>query len=207
VVGVGNIVSVGGVGGSGGGGSGSGIQSLNDQTGPNVNIKGGNGVTVSVSGENCLVISASGTTGGSQCFSESFGPTTSGFFAHNFGTRNVLVQVIDDSSPPQVLFPDAIQHDTLDGFSVRFNRPQSGTVIATACGGSNNGSSDVQKYTESFTSSKSVSVNHGLSTEDVIVQVYSNSRILIPDDIVIQDENNLVVTFNRDTSGKIVVIG
>lgn len=169
MVGVGNIVSVGGFGaGGGGGGGGSGIQELNGQTGPIVTLVGTSGIVVSPVAPNQLNIGFTGSVtqsgvlgvngidvqqvGGSfivdgaalsgliaggdeDCYSALFGPTTSGQFNHNLGTRKLVVQVQDDSSPPQFILPDAIRYDTLDTISVLFNRPQSGRVVILSCQG------------------------------------------------------------------------
>ena len=63
MVGIGNIVSVGGAGGSGGGsGSSSGIQNLNGQTGPVVTIVGTSGVVVSPVAPNIINIGATSIT-------------------------------------------------------------------------------------------------------------------------------------------------
>ncbi len=135
-LGVGGIVSVGGGTSSG---SASGITTINPGTniGPIVEFQGVNGIAVTSPSTNVVLIDGVGASGvggaASGCFTQSFGPITSGFFEHNFGTRNLLVYILDDSGPPQWLLPDAIIHDTLDAFSVLFNRPQTGTVIAVNC--------------------------------------------------------------------------
>lgn len=214
MVGVGNIVSVGGFG-TGGAGGGSGIQVINpgNNTGPIVEVKGVNGLTITAPSPNCLVFDAggaSGVSGGgsvSGCFVEDFGPTTSGQFQHNFGTRNILVQILDNSSPPRLIFPDAIIYDTLDFFSVLFNRPQTGTIVASKCGTVCTGGSTVSKYAAPFSNITNMTFTHGLGTEDVIVQVYdTNKQVILPDAIVVENSNQISVSFNRPQSGRVVVI-
>lgn len=170
MVGVGNIVSVGGTGGSGGGGSSSGIQIINGQTGPTVTFVGTSGIVITpittnvinigymqsgvigvngidvqqvdgnfvIDGAGLSGVGGGGTTiissGVSSQYAESFTATTSGFFQHGFGTRDVVVQVYDDGAPPAQLFPDKIIYDTLDAVSVLFNRPQSGRVVIIGSG-------------------------------------------------------------------------
>jgi len=169
MVGVGNIVSVGGVGGGGSGG-GSGIQELNGQVGPVVTLIGTSGVVITPVAPNQINIGFAGSLvqsgvfgingidvhqvdgnfvvdgaalsgligsgSGSGCYSASFGPTTSGRFEHNLSTRDVVVQILDDSLPPQQLFPDRVLYDTPDAISVLFNRPQSGRIVILSCGSS-----------------------------------------------------------------------
>jgi hypothetical protein len=138
MVNVGGIVSVGGGVATGGGGSG--IQSLNAQTGPAIVLNGANGIEVLDSATNVITIDGAALSGffaaslSSGCYAASFGPTTSGQFQHNLGTRDILVQISDDSAPPQFILPDAITYDTLDTISVLFNRPQSGRVVIVSCG-------------------------------------------------------------------------
>ena len=61
MVGVGNIVSVGGAGGSGGGGGTSGIQILNDQTGPTIVLVGTSGIVVAPVAPNIINIGFTGS--------------------------------------------------------------------------------------------------------------------------------------------------
>jgi hypothetical protein len=123
----GNIILVGGESVAGGGG-------IVEQSG----VLGVNGIVVHQIGGDFIVDGAalSGLiTGASGCHTEFFGPTTSGFFTHNLGTRNLVVQVIDNGSPPAWILPDKIIYDTLDAISVLFNAPQTGRVVILSCGG------------------------------------------------------------------------
>ena len=169
MVGISNIVSVGGSAGGGSVGAVSGIQFLNGQSGPSVILVGTSGIEISPVFPNVINIGFTGDLaqsgvlgvngidvqqiGGnfvvdgaslsglipepslaSGCYTESFNAITSGNFVHNLGTQNLLVQVIDNHSPPRQIFTDGISYDTLDSISVLFNRPQSGKVIVIACG-------------------------------------------------------------------------
>lgn len=153
MVGVGNIVSVGGFGSSGGGGGGgSGIQELNGQTGPIVTLVGTSGVLVVPVAPNQINIgfSQSGVLGVNGIsveqidgnfivdgaalsgvsvtkFSESFSGITSGIFSHNLNTLDVLVQVYNDQR--HMILPDRIIVENFNQVSVIFNRPQSGKVV------------------------------------------------------------------------------
>lgn len=128
MVGVGNIISVGGAGG-GGGGSSSGITSINGETGPSIIVDGANGISI-VTGTNTITVSAAGLSGVlPNKFAADFAGITSGQFTHNLGTRDVVVQVYDNSGPPREILYDKLILDTEDVVSLLFNRPQSGRVV------------------------------------------------------------------------------
>jgi hypothetical protein len=111
-------------------------------------VTGGGGTQSGVLGVNGIVVeqvdgsfvvdgaTLSGLIQDNGCFAGNFAGITSGQFVHSLGTRDLVVQVFDDNLPPRSLVPDAIIYDTLDVFSVLFNRPQTGSVVAMACGGS-----------------------------------------------------------------------
>lgn len=128
---IGGLVSVGGGVAGGGGGSSSGITDINGQTGPSIVLVGTSGINILAQG-NTIFIGGPTLPG---CFTANFTLTTSGQFSHGLGTRDLVVQVFDDGQPRRLLVPDAIIYDTLDVFSVLFNRPQTGTVVALSCGG------------------------------------------------------------------------
>jgi hypothetical protein len=63
-------------------------------------------------------------------------------------------------------------------------------------------------YGQDFVTTTSVAVAHNLNTLNVIIQVRdTGGNILIPDTIIVNDANNVTVTFNGSRSGKVVVIG
>jgi len=66
-----------------------------------------------------------------------------------------------------------------------------------------------QCYSEVFTSTTSLVVNHGLSSQDIVVGIYDDStppRVLFPDDIEITDADNATITFNVATAGRVTII-
>lgn len=65
------------------------------------------------------------------------------------------------------------------------------------------------KFASSFSSITSGIFTHGLGTLDVIVQVYDDQvprRWLLPDEIVIDNVNQVSILFNRPQSGRVVII-
>jgi len=64
------------------------------------------------------------------------------------------------------------------------------------------------KYTNSFTSQTSLSINHNLNDSNPIIQVYDeNSEQITPDKIEIVDANNIIITFNESTTGFYIMHG
>lgn len=56
--------------------------------------------------------------------------------------------------------------------------------------------------------STTITVNHNIGTEDVLVQVYdSGGNLIIPDNIERTDSNTVTVTLNSPGTGRITVIG
>lgn len=67
----------------------------------------------------------------------------------------------------------------------------------------------VSKFAASFSSISSGLFTHNLNTLDVIVQVYDNSsprRAMMPDDILVENSNEISLIFNMPQSGRVVII-
>jgi len=67
------------------------------------------------------------------CYSETFTSVSSITATHNLNTQNVIVQVYDNESPPNQVFPDSIALTDADNVTVAFNTTQSGRVVVIAC--------------------------------------------------------------------------
>ncbi len=62
-------------------------------------------------------------------------------------------------------------------------------------------------FATSFTNITSATINHGLGTEDILVQVKDTSgSILTADEVTATDINNVLLKFNRAISGRITII-
>lgn len=139
----GNVITIDGAGASGTAGPAS------SQSG----VIGVNGITVEQIGGNFVVNGASlsgligqGTVSGISVnavasYSALFSSLTSGLFDHNFGTRETIVQIYDDSLPPRVILPDHIISENLNQVGVLFNQPQNGRIVIHAPSGVINASS------------------------------------------------------------------
>lgn len=65
------------------------------------------------------------------------------------------------------------------------------------------------KFAASFSSISSGVFTHGLNTLDVLVQVFDNQtprRLLMPDDIIVDNVNQVSVIFNTPQTGRIVIV-
>jgi len=122
---------------------GSGLNAINGDVGPNIDIVGVNGAVITnpTAGQILVdVASISGIGGGgggvvgSSQYSASFAGITSGIFTHNLNTRDVTVQVRDNSLPPRQIIPDSIIYDDLDNVSLLFNAPQTGRIVIVGSG-------------------------------------------------------------------------
>ena len=62
------------------------------------------------------------------------------------------------------------------------------------------------RYQQKF-ASPSWLIEHGLNVSTPVVQVYDDSgEVIMPDAIRIVDENNIIVEFNADTKGTVIVL-
>jgi len=203
MVNVGGIVSVGGGPSSGGsGGSGSGVIGVNGIT---VHQIGGNYVVDGAGLSGLISPNGAGSVATVSQYTESFSDTVSGYFQHNFNAGFVQVQIFDNTPQANAIAPDKIILENRDAISVIFNEPQAGTVVIHGP----SGVIDYAKYSESFTGVVSLTVTHGLNSEDVIVQVRnadSPAAVIIPDKITINDANTVGLVFNEPESGRVTII-
>lgn len=177
---LGSIVSLGGGTGSGGGGN-SGIQSLNQQTGPAIVITGSNGAIVTAGGNIINIDLAS----------------LSGLITQ--GSSSGIIEINGQ-------FGQAIQISGINGIDV--TQPRSNLILID--GASISGVGSVNKFATDFTGMVSGLFSHGLNTLDVIVQVrdhLSAGKVLIPDEIVIEDLDHVSIIFNIPTDGRVVILG
>jgi hypothetical protein len=129
-----------------------GIGGINGQIGPHIEIKGANGVEVSVSAENCLLIDgagASGVSGGGGstsglCYAANFTAITSTTLNHNLGTTNVVVSVYDASD--NQIIADLVSVLDTNNITLQFNRPQTGKAVIVACGGNDTNLCEAKRY-------------------------------------------------------------
>ena len=137
--------------------------------------------------------------------SDSFTSTTSRTVTHNFGTKNVLVQVFDNSD--NLIIPSSITTTDTNTVSISFNNNTSGRVVVAKGGHiATLQVPEVATVTGSFTSLTQTNVEHNFNTKNVIVNVYDDTdRLIIPDSIITSDNNSVDISFSQTTSGRVVV--
>lgn len=81
-----------------------------------------------------------------------------------------------------------------------------GNYVIDGAGASGVGGS-VSKFAASFVGITSGVFNHGFNTLDVVVQLFdANRHFILPDNIVVENGDQVSVLFNRPQSGRIVII-
>jgi hypothetical protein len=200
MVGVGNIVSVGGSGGSSGGGGSSGIQELNGQTGPVVTLIGTSGTVISPVAPNQINIGFNGST------------TQSGVL----GVNGIDVQqiggnfVVDGAALSGLITPSGGiggingqigPHLDIKGANgIDVTVPSENCLLIDAAGVSG-------KFSAPFTNITSGIFTHNFGTLDVIIQVFNSDRnVILPDNIIVENGEQVSVLFNRPQSGRVVIV-
>lgn len=133
--------------------------------------------------------------------SDSFTSTTSHTVTHNFGTKNVIVQVFDNSD--NLIIPSSITTTDTTNVEIIFSSPTSGRVVVAKGGHLVTGE---LTYRLSVSGSSTYPISHSLNEDFPIVQVYNTERSqVIPAEITTTSANALDVTFNSTFSGTVVV--
>ena len=106
-----------------------------------------------------------------------------------------------DASLNSLTVNGAITADTISGsFSGSYVGDGSGLTNVNA------NVAQVATVSDTFTSTTSKTVNHLFGTKDVIVTVYNDSdQQILPASITTTDNNNVTVTFDSNTTGRVVV--
>jgi len=147
---------------------------------------------------------AGGGGGGLGKFSQSLTAVTNITITHSLNDSKPIVQVYDSLN--EQVTPDVIDVIDADNVNLQFSAPFTGFVIVHAGLGINVGSTAY--YTQTFSSTTTVNVNHGLGLKEVHVSVYDNTDVLIePQSVTLIDVNNLTIVFGSATAGKVVVSG
>lgn len=98
-----------------------------------------------------------------------------------------------------------------DGPSISINSPD-GTINVTSQSDtislSASGILALRAY--NFSTITSGTFNHGLGTRDLLVQIYDDGgppHMIIPDEIILDTLDDLSLTFNYPTSGRVIIVG
>jgi len=138
---------------------------------------------------------------------DTFTNATSHSVVHNFGTKNVFVQVFE--SDDTLLIPYSVTTTTANQVDIVFGDTLSGRVVIGKAGHilqdtGNFVSSSTAVQT--FTNATTASINHYLDSFNVITQVFdSNNNVIVPSNIKVATKDRVDLTFASSRSGKVVI--
>lgn len=93
----------------------------------------------------------------------------------------------------------------------QINSGTNGQVLTTSGGETvwaNNSAPSKFVTTSAFTDSVSITITHGLGTEDILVNLWEDSPKRRTDgEVIVIDSNNVQITMGQDATFKVVVIG
>lgn len=151
--------------------------------------------------------------------SDSFTSVTTKTVAHNFGTKNVLVSVYNNSD--QLILPSSITTTDTNTVSISFDVPTSGRAVVAKGGHLVSGSVVLQntnvisgsaqidsltRYEESVTGNSIYTINHNLNEDFPIVQIYdTNKDQVLPGKISASNANSVYLEFDSNFTGTVVV--
>jgi hypothetical protein len=129
--------------------------------------------------------------------------------SHTFNTKDVIVSVYDFND--KQVIPASVITATTSSVSIEFDNSTSGRVIVAKGGHIVSGSISVSivsssTVSDTFTSVTSHTVNHTFGTKDVFVNVFNSADdIIIPARINTPTTSSVVVYFDTDTTGRVVI--
>lgn len=191
----------------GGGGSGAGFPFSGSAviTG-SLYVSGGN-ISGSFVGNGAGLTGVTATIDQYATFEDTFTNAPSHSAVHNFGTKNVFVQVFE--SDDTLLIPYSVTTTTANQVDIVFGDTLSGRVVIGKAGHilQNTGNFVSSSTTvATFTNAMSASINHNLDSLNVITQVFdSNNNVIVPSNIKNTNSNQTLITFSTSRSGKAVI--
>ncbi len=151
--------------------------------------------------------------------SDTFSSVTSKAVTHNFGTKDVLVSVYNNSD--QLIIPNSITTTNTNRVDITFDSATTGRVVVAKGGHLASGSAvllgssvisssgqidSLTRYEESISGNTTYNITHNLNEDYPIVQIYDNNkRQVIPGYISASSSNAVQVDFDSSFSGKVIV--
>lgn len=196
---------------------------LDRETGK-VSLGYGLGVTGAVTasyfkGDGSALTNISAEVSEQATISDSFTSVTSHTVTHNFGTKNVIVSVYNNSD--QLILPSSITTTDTNTVDIAFDVASTGRVVVAKGGhlvsgsavlvgtGIVSGSAQIDaltRYEESITGNTSYTITHNLNEDYPVVQVYdTNKEQAIPGKITASNANTVALEFDSNFTGKVVV--
>ena len=126
---------------------------------------------------------------------------------HNFGTKDVFVQVFE--SDDTLLIPQTVTTTNTNQVDIVFGDVLSGRVVIGRAGHilQNTGNFVSSSTTvATFSNAMSASISHNFDSLNIITQVYdSNNNVIVPSNIKNTNNNQTLITFSTPRSGKAVI--
>ena len=150
---------------------------------------------------------------------DTFTSVTTKAITHNFGTKNVLVSVYNNSD--ELIIPASTVTTSTNVVTVTFDSSTTGRAVVAKGGHLVSGSAvligsgvfsgsaqidTVTRYEETVTGNTSYTVTHNLGEDYPIVQVYDTNKFqTIPGIISASNANSVYIEFDSSFSGKVVI--
>ena len=147
------------------------------------------------------------TVSSTNTVTSSFSSTGSVTILHSFNSKNVSVSVYDDNDI--LIIPQQVTLLDNNNVKIDFGGNTTGFAVLAKGGHLVSGSVPVPQLstvTDSFTSTTSHTVTHNFGTKEVIVSVYENDELIIPDSISTPTTDTVTVSFPEAISGRVVVV-
>ena len=121
-------------------------------------------------------------------------------FAHNLDDRYPVFTIFDSTG--DIIVPNRIETVDTNNANIYFTTPRTGTATAVIA----SSISQISSITSDFTNQTTVAVTHSLDSRNIHVSVYdTNHALVIPESIVLDTLDTVVVTFPTAKSGTVVV--
>ena len=150
---------------------------------------------------------------------DTFTSVTTKAITHNFGTKNILVSVYNDSD--ELIFPASTVTTNINVVTITFDSSTTGRAVVAKGGHLVSGSAillgtgvfsgsaqidAVTRYEETVTGNTSYNVTHNLNEDYPIVQVYDTNKFqTIPGIISASNANSVYIEFDSSFSGKVII--
>ena len=158
-------------------------------------ITAGSGITINQSTGD-ITISSETIVGGSIA-TGSFTDVLETSLIHNFDSTNVLVAVYDSNG--NEIIPATITLDSDNQTTATFASTQTGTIVVIEA-------QSGEYASIPFTNTGSVTLNHGLGTQNLNVVAYDSNNAQFYPDIDILDSSNVKATFAAPSTGTLLAI-
>jgi len=184
------------------------------------NINVDNAVTASAFiGDGSALTNISAQVTEQATITDTFTNVTSKAVTHNFGTKNVIVSVYNNSD--QLILPASTTTTNINSVTVTFDSSTTGRVVVAKGGhlvsgsavlsgtGVFSGSAQIAaatRYEESITGNTLYTINHNLDEDYPIVQIYGSDKLqVIPGVISASNANSVVLEFDNNFTGTVVI--